>query len=156
MIIISSSLTSSSSSLSQPRDLHPHHHDQGTTVGKFQGQSIHHLHWSRPAPQLSMKPITSLIFKFPHRICLPLVALLADQVLWALSAIIALCNKSNGSYDIKDFGTLSLIFSTSKYFRRKCQPCPSFFSHPNISDKWKRVQLSLDQMKKKERVKVKS
>ena len=68
----------------------------------------------------------------------------------------ALCSKSNGSYDIKDFGTLSLIFSTSKYFRRKCQPCPSFFSHPNIPDKWKRAQLSLDQMKKKERVKVKS
>ena len=40
---------------------------------------------------------------------------------------IALCSKSNGSYDIKDFGTLSLIFSTSKYFRRKFQPCPSFF-----------------------------
>ena len=69
---------------------------------------------------------------------------------------IALCSKSNGSYDIKDFGTLSLIFSTSKYFRRKCQPCPSFFLHPNIPDKWKRAQLSLDQMKKKERVKVKS
>ena len=47
----------------------------------------------------------------------------------------ALCSKSNGSYDIKDLGTLSLIFSTSKYFRRKCQPCPSFFSHPNIPDK---------------------
>ena len=68
----------------------------------------------------------------------------------------ALCSKSNGSYDIKDFGTLSLIFFTSKNFRRKCQPCPSFFSHPNIPDKWKRAQLSLDQMKKKERVKVKS
>ena len=68
----------------------------------------------------------------------------------------ALCSKSNGSYDIKDFGPLSLIFSTSKYFRRKCQPCPSFFLHPNIPDKWKRAQLSLDQMKKKERVKVKS
>ena len=47
----------------------------------------------------------------------------------------ALWNKSNGSYDIKDFGTLPLIFSTSKYFRRKFQPCPSFFSHPNIPDK---------------------
>ena len=66
------------------------------------------------------------------------------------------CTKSNGSCDIKDFGTFSLIFSTSKYFRRKCQPCPSFFSHPNIPDKWKRAQLSLDQMKNKERVKVKS
>ena len=41
----------------------------------------------------------------------------------------ALCSKSNGSYDIKDFGTLPLIFSTSKYFRQKFQPCPSFFSH---------------------------
>ena len=69
---------------------------------------------------------------------------------------IALWNKSNGSYDIKDFGTLPLIFSTSKYFRRKFQPCPSFFSHPNIPDKWKRLPLSLDQMKKKEKVKVKS
>ena len=68
----------------------------------------------------------------------------------------ALWNKSNGSYDIKDFGTLPLIFSTSKYFRRKFQPCPSFFSHPNIPDKWKRLPLSLDQMKKKEKVKVKS
>ena len=73
-----------------------------------------------------------------------------------INAINALWNKSNGSYDIKDFGTLPLIFSPSKYFRRKCQPCPSFFSHPNIPDKWKRAQLSLDQMKKKERVKVKS
>ena len=69
---------------------------------------------------------------------------------------IAICNKSNGSYVIKDFGTLSLIFSTSKYFRQKFQPCPSFFSHPNIPDKWKRLPLSLDQMKKKEKVKVKS
>ena len=51
------------------------------------------------------------------------------------SSNIALWNKSNGSYDIKDFGTLPLIFSTSKYFRRKFQPCPSFFSHPNIPDK---------------------
>ena len=50
-------------------------------------------------------------------------------------AVLALCSKSNGSYVIKDFGTLPLIFSTSKYFRRKCQPCPSFFSHPNIPDK---------------------
>ena len=40
---------------------------------------------------------------------------------------IALWNKSNGSYDIKDFGSLPLIFSTSKYFRWKFQPCPSFF-----------------------------
>ena len=39
----------------------------------------------------------------------------------------ALWNKSNGSYDIKDFGPLPLIFSTSKYFRWKFQPCPSFF-----------------------------
>ena len=54
------------------------------------------------------------------------------------------------------YATLSLIFSKYKYFRRKCQPCPSFFSHPNIPDKWKRAHLSLDQMKKKERVKVKS
>ena len=80
--------------------------------------------------------------------------------IWHLSPSLAShctrCSKSNGSYDIKDFGTLSLIFSTSKYFRRKFQPCPSFFSHPNIPDKWKRVQLSLDQMKKRERVKVNS
>ena len=54
---------------------------------------------------------------------------------WRSLEIIALWNKSNGSYDIKDFGTLPLIFSTSKYFRRKFQPCPSFFSHPNIPDK---------------------
>ena len=39
----------------------------------------------------------------------------------------ALWNKSNGSYEIKDFGPLPLIFSTSKYFRWKFQPCPSFF-----------------------------
>ena len=31
----------------------------------------------------------------------------------------SLYTKSNWSYDIKDFGTFSLIFSTSKYFRRK-------------------------------------
>ena len=37
------------------------------------------------------------------------------------SPIIALGNKSNGSYVIKDFGTLPLIFSTSKYFRWKFQ-----------------------------------
>ena len=48
---------------------------------------------------------------------------------------IALWNKSNGSYDIKDFGTLLLIFATTKYFRWKFQPCPSIFSHANISDK---------------------
>ena len=47
----------------------------------------------------------------------------------------ALWNKSNGSYDIKDFGPLPLIFSTSKYFRWKFQPCPSFFSYANIPDK---------------------
>ena len=39
----------------------------------------------------------------------------------------ALWNKSNGSFDIKEFGPLPLIFSTSKYFRWKFQPCPSFF-----------------------------
>ena len=50
----------------------------------------------------------------------------------------ALCSKSNGSYDIKDSETLPLIFSTSKYFRWKFQPCPSFFSHANIPDKLKR------------------
>ena len=32
------------------------------------------------------------------------------------SPIIAPGNKSNGSYVIKDFGTLPTIFSTSKYF----------------------------------------
>ena len=68
----------------------------------------------------------------------------------------ALWNKSNWSYVIKDFGTLPLIFSTSKYFRWKFQPCPSFFSHVNIPDKWKRGQLSLEKVKKKEKVKVKS
>ena len=69
---------------------------------------------------------------------------------------IALWNKSNGSYDIKEFGTLPLIFSTSKYFRWKFQPWPSFFPHANIPDTWKRGQLSLEQMKKMEKVKVKS
>ena len=68
----------------------------------------------------------------------------------------ALWNKSNGSYDIKEFGTLPLIFSTSKYFRWKFQPWPSFFPHANIPDAWKRGQLSLEQMKKMEKVKVKS
>ena len=68
----------------------------------------------------------------------------------------ALWNKSNGSYDIKEFGTLPLIFSTSKYFRWKFQPWPSFFPHANIPDTWKRGQLSLEQMKKMEKVKVKS
>ena len=48
---------------------------------------------------------------------------------------IALWNKSNGSYDIKDLGTLPLISYTSKYFRWKFQPCPSFFLHANIPDK---------------------
>ena len=70
--------------------------------------------------------------------------------------VIALWNKSNGSYDIKEFGTLPLIFSTSKYFRWKFQPWPSFFPHANIPDTWKRGQLSLEQMKKMEKVKVKS
>ena len=70
--------------------------------------------------------------------------------------ISALWNKSNGSYDIKEFGTLPLIFSTSKYFRWKFQPWPSFFPHANIPDTWKRGQLSLEQMKKMEKVKVKS
>ena len=35
---------------------------------------------------------------------------------------IALCHKSNWGYVIKDFETLPLIFSTSKYFRWKFQP----------------------------------
>ena len=47
-------------------------------------------------------------------------------------AVIALCSKSNGSNDIKDFETLRLIFSTSKYSRWKFQPCPSFYLRPNI------------------------
>ena len=54
----------------------------------------------------------------------------------------ALCSKSNGSYVIKDFGTLSLIFSTSKYSRQIFQPCPSFL-HPNIPDKWKNGPFEL-------------
>ena len=66
------------------------------------------------------------------------------------------CTKSNGSYDIKDFEILPLIFSTSKYSSWKFQPCLSFYIRPNIPDKWKGVQLSLDKMKKKEKVKVKS
>ena len=74
----------------------------------------------------------------------------------SLDSFIALWNKSNGSYDIKEFGTLPLIFSTSKYFRWKFQPWPSFFPHANIPDTWKRGQLSLEQMKKMEKVKVKS
>ena len=60
------------------------------------------------------------------------------MVLWCTRCQVisnALCSKSTGSYVIKDFGTLFLIFSASKYFRRKFQPCPSFFSHPNIPDK---------------------
>ena len=40
----------------------------------------------------------------------------------------ALWNKSNGSYVIKEFGTLPLILFTSWYFRWKFRPCPSFFS----------------------------
>ena len=51
------------------------------------------------------------------------------------------------------YATLSLIFSKYKYFRRKCQPCPSFFRIKIFQINGK---LSLDQMKKKERVKVKS
>ena len=62
----------------------------------------------------------------------------------------------NGRCDINDFGTLPLFFSTSKYFRWKFQPWPSFFWHANIPDTWKRGQLSLEQMKKMEKVKVKS
>ena len=37
-----------------------------------------------------------------------------------------------------DFGTLPLIFSTSKYFRWKTLPRPSFYLRPNISDKLRR------------------
>ena len=80
----------------------------------------------------------------------------AMKIWLSCNASNALCNKHNGSCDIKDFGILSPIFSTSKSFRRKFQPCPSFFPHPNIPDKWKRLSLSLDQMKKKEKVKEKS
>ena len=81
---------------------------------------------------------------------------LLQQLLPNAHPHIALWNKSNGSYDIKEFGTLPLIFSTSKYFRWKFQPWPSFFPHANIPDTWKRGQLSLEQMKKMEKVKVKS
>ena len=73
-------------------------------------------------------------------------------LIWFSAGIIALCSKSNGSYVIKDFRTLPLIFFTSIYSRWKFQPCPSFFSHTNIPDKLKRGQLSLE----KEKVKVKS
>ena len=68
---------------------------------------------------------------------------------------ISLCHKGNGSYVIKDFGTLPLIFSTSKYFR-KFQHCPWFFLHLNIPDKLKRGQLSLEKVTTKEKVKVES
>ena len=39
----------------------------------------------------------------------------------------ALWNKGSGSYVIKDYGTLPLIFSTFIYFRWIFQPWPSFF-----------------------------
>ena len=80
------------------------------------------------------------------------------RLLWMKGKYLAnaLCHKSNWGYVIKDFETLPLIFSTSKYFRWKFQPWPSFFPHANIPDTWKRGQLSLEQMKKMEKVKVKS
>ena len=53
----------------------------------------------------------------------------------AYNAYNALWNKSDGSYVIKDFGTLPTIFSTSQYFRWQFQPCPSFFVYANIQDK---------------------
>ena len=51
-------------------------------------------------------------------------AVMTDKVEFIIT--IALCIKSNWSYVLKDFGTLPLIFSTSKYSRWKFQPCPSF------------------------------
>ena len=53
----------------------------------------------------------------------------------------ALCNKRNGSYVVKDFGTLPLIFSRSKYFRW-FQHCPSFF-HKKIFQKMKKGPVEL-------------
>ena len=110
------------------------------------------LDLSRPAKLSLLRGLICIISVCSLR-CFPIDDILRISGLCLTNA---LWNKSNGSYDIKDFGTLPLIFSTSKYFRRKFQPCPSFFSHPNIPDKWKRLPLSLDQMKKKEKVKVKS
>ena len=44
---------------------------------------------------------------------------------------------------MNDFGTLPLlIFSTSKYFRWK-QPCSSFYSRPNIPDRFVGAQLNI-------------
>ena len=63
-----------------------------------------------------------------------------DNALYAL--------RTRGSYVIKDFGTLPLIFSTSKYFRWKFQPCPSFYWRPNIPDKLKRDQLRRRRIRK--------
>ena len=105
------------------------------------------LDYAREALVTFVCPLTSMC----HLVFLQLM-----YVLVCKSYHIALWNKSNGSYDIKEFGTLPLIFSTSKYFRWKFQPWPSFFPHANIPDTWKRGQLSLEQMKKMEKVKVKS
>ena len=98
------------------------------------------------------KSISSVIERHFYSESTKCVHSLVITIFW-FKPTIALCNKSNGSYFIKDFGTLPTIFSISK---SKFQPCPSFFPYANIPDKWKRGELSLEQMKKKEKVKVKS
>ena len=110
--------------------------------------------WLCSLPSLGASPLSVFRIKEGFSLINSLVFMKASKTSDPL--IIALWNKSNGSYDIKDLGTLPLISYTSKYFRWKFQPCPSFFSHANIPDKRKRGQLSLEQMMKKEKVKVKS
>ena len=42
----------------------------------------------------------------------------------------------------RNFGTLSLILFTSKYFRWKFHPFPSFLSHPIIPDRFIRAKMN--------------
>ena len=43
----------------------------------------------------------------------------------------------------RNFGTLSLILFTSKYFRWKFHPCPSFLLHPNIPDRFIEAEMNI-------------
>ena len=68
------------------------------------------------------------------------------------------CTMQQEQWELCHLGFRNFVshFLHIQIFQTEISTLSIIFLHPNIPDKWKRVQLSLDQMKKKERVKVKS
>ena len=68
------------------------------------------------------------------------------------------CTMQQEQWELCHLGFRNFVshFLHIQIFQTEMSTLSIIFLHPNIPDKWKRVQLSLDQVKKKERVKVKS